>query len=116
MDGLHATLAALRTETKSEKDHLTVFREFLAQLDELQRHMPVKAARVFMMAGSGSVVGITVVARRGSEKNCVSRTRCGILHAAPQSRDRTEHRRPLRPRLCSAPLREERCVRARISP
>jgi hypothetical protein len=40
MDGLHATLAALRTETKSEKDHLTVFREFLAQLDQLQRHMP----------------------------------------------------------------------------
>src|SRR4051812_4028636 len=24
--------------------------------------------------------------------NHVSRTRCGILHAAPQSRDRTEHR------------------------
>ena len=45
MDGLHATLAAIRTETKSEKDHLTVFREFLAQLDELQRHVPVKPAR-----------------------------------------------------------------------
>jgi hypothetical protein len=44
----------------------------------------------------------------------VSRTRCGILHAAPQSRDRTKHRRPLRPRLCSAPLRKGyalRCVR-----
>jgi hypothetical protein len=46
MDSLHATLAAIRTETKSEKDHLTVFREFLAQLDELQRHMPVKQPRV----------------------------------------------------------------------
>ena len=32
----------------------------------------------------------------------VSRTRCGIL------RDRHEHRRSLRPRLCSAPRREER--------
>jgi hypothetical protein len=44
----------------------------------------------------------------------VSRTRCGILHAAPQSRDRTKHRRQLRPRLCSAPLRKGyalRCVR-----
>jgi len=41
MDGLHATLAALRTETKSEKDHLTVFREFLAQLDQLVRHSVV---------------------------------------------------------------------------
>jgi hypothetical protein len=46
MDGLHATLAALRTETKSEKDHLTVFREFLAQLDELQRHAPPKQPRI----------------------------------------------------------------------
>src|SRR3954453_4495343 len=36
----------------------------------------------------------------------VSRTRCGILHAAPQSRDRTKLCAPLRPRLCSAPLRK----------
>jgi hypothetical protein len=44
----------------------------------------------------------------------VSRTRCGILHAAPQSRDRTKRRSSLRPRLCSAPLRKccaLRCVR-----
>ena len=46
MDALHATLAALRTETKSEKDHLTVFREFLAQLDELRRLAPPKAPRI----------------------------------------------------------------------
>jgi hypothetical protein len=46
MDGLHATLAAIRTDTKSEKNHLTVFREFLAQLDELQRRTPVKEPRV----------------------------------------------------------------------
>ena len=46
MDNLHATLAELRAETKSSKDHLTVFREFLAQLDELQRHMPVKPPRI----------------------------------------------------------------------
>jgi hypothetical protein len=36
MDNLHETLASLRPETKA-KDHLTVFREFLAQLDQLQR-------------------------------------------------------------------------------
>ena len=44
----------------------------------------------------------------------MSRTRCGILHAAPQSRDRIKHRRSLRPRLSSAPLRKGyalRCVR-----
>jgi hypothetical protein len=40
----------------------------------------------------------------------VSRTRCGILHAAAQSRDRHEHRSLLRPRLCSASLREERSL------
>ena len=46
MDNLHATLTELRAETKSTKDHLTVFREFLAQLDQLQRHAPVKATRI----------------------------------------------------------------------
>jgi hypothetical protein len=46
MDGLHATLAAIRTETKSTPNHLTVFREFLAQLDELQRQVPVKEPRI----------------------------------------------------------------------
>ena len=46
MDNLHATLAELRAETKSSKDHLTVFREFLEQLDQLRRHAPVKATRI----------------------------------------------------------------------
>jgi hypothetical protein len=55
MDRLHATLSALRTETKSEtnaaKDPLNVFREFLAQLDEIQRRAPpVKAPRVKALA------------------------------------------------------------------
>src|SRR3954471_22993285 len=42
----------------------------------------------------------------------VSRTRCSVLHAAAQSRDRTKRRALLRPRLCSAPGREEaaRCA------
>src|SRR4051812_43817473 len=47
-------------------------------------------------------------AARARSETPVSRTRCGILHAAPQSRDRTKHRRSLRPRLWSAPRREER--------
>jgi hypothetical protein len=49
MDDLHATLAELRAETKSSKDHLTVFREFLAQLDQLQRHAPVKPTRIKLL-------------------------------------------------------------------
>src|ERR1700754_1497415 len=44
----------------------------------------------------------------------VSRTRCSVLHGAPQSRDRTKRRCSLRPRLCSAPLREE--LRAALRP
>jgi hypothetical protein len=51
MDNLHATLSSLRTETKAAKDPLddplNVFREFLAQLDALQRKPPLdKAPRV----------------------------------------------------------------------
>jgi hypothetical protein len=46
MDDLHATLASLRIEDKSAKPHLTVFREFLAQLDQLQRRTPVKEPRI----------------------------------------------------------------------
>jgi hypothetical protein len=46
MDSLHATLSSLRTETKSARDHLTVFREFLTRLDQLQRQAPpMKALR-----------------------------------------------------------------------
>jgi hypothetical protein len=46
MDNLHATLASIRPETKSPADHLTIFREFLAQLDQLQRQAPAKEPRV----------------------------------------------------------------------
>ena len=42
MDSLHHMLRSIRPETKSASDHLDVFREFLAQLDALQR----EAARV----------------------------------------------------------------------
>src|ERR1700754_491422 len=44
----------------------------------------------------------------------VSRTRCSVLHGAPQSPDRTKRRCSLRPRLCSAARREER--RAALRP
>jgi hypothetical protein len=48
----------------------------------------------------------------------VSRARCSALRAASQNRDRTKHRRFVRPRLCSAPLRKSyalRCVRGTIA-
>ncbi|WP_211913879.1 hypothetical protein [Tardiphaga alba] len=40
MDRLHDVLRAIRPETKAAKDHLSVFREFLAHLDQLQRQPP----------------------------------------------------------------------------
>lgn len=40
MDRLHEVMRSIRPETKSAKDHLTVFREFLAHLDALQRQAP----------------------------------------------------------------------------
>lgn len=39
MDNLHSVLRAIRPETKSGHDHLSVFREFLAHLDTLQRQV-----------------------------------------------------------------------------
>ena len=47
MDTLHTVLRAISGETKAETakpDHLTVFREFLAHLDEIQRKALVKPA------------------------------------------------------------------------
>jgi hypothetical protein len=63
MDTSHSTRNAFRTETKADKhhltDHLTVFREFLNQLDALQRRPPAikppraKARRKPVRRGSG---------------------------------------------------------------
>lgn len=46
MDTLHTVMRAIRTEAKSGKDHLSVFREFLAHLDTIQRKAPPKPPRV----------------------------------------------------------------------
>ena len=51
MDTLHSMLSSIKTETKSDRDHLTVFREFLAHLDSIQRKAPaVKPPRVKLPA------------------------------------------------------------------
>jgi hypothetical protein len=61
-------------------------------------------SRISEVLGTG--IGIHSQVRERRLQTFVSRARCGFLHAAPQNRDRTEHRRLLRPRLCSAPLRK----------
>lgn len=45
MDTLHGVLRTIRTETKSDKTHLDVFREFLAHLEHLQRRPQPSAPR-----------------------------------------------------------------------
>jgi hypothetical protein len=37
MDTLHTVMRSLRSETKSRTDHLSVFRDFLDQLDRVSR-------------------------------------------------------------------------------
>jgi hypothetical protein len=39
MDSLHNVLRSIRGETKSRRDHLTVFREFLDHLDRVSRRV-----------------------------------------------------------------------------
>jgi hypothetical protein len=49
MDKLHTVLRSIRGETKSRKNHLTVFREFLDHLDRITKSR-ARTAR----AGRGS--------------------------------------------------------------
>jgi hypothetical protein len=44
MDTLHTVLRSLRRETKSRRDHLNVFREFLDHLDRASKRRPVSRA------------------------------------------------------------------------
>jgi hypothetical protein len=46
MDTLHTVLRSIRGETKSRRDHLDVFREFLDHLDRASRRKsPMRASR-----------------------------------------------------------------------
>ncbi len=40
MDTLHTVLRSIRGETKSRRDHLDVFREFLEHIDRVNRRKP----------------------------------------------------------------------------
>ena len=46
MDTLHSVLRSIRGETKSRRDHLDVFREFLDHLDRAaRRRLPPRASK-----------------------------------------------------------------------
>jgi hypothetical protein len=40
MDTLHTVLRSIRGETKTRRDHLSVFREFLGHLDRIGKRAP----------------------------------------------------------------------------
>jgi hypothetical protein len=68
MDTLHSVLRSFNTETKSSRDHLTVFREFLAHLDQIQRKAPTtKSSRqkppARAQAGEAQPQGVTGIRR-----------------------------------------------------
>lgn len=46
MDTLHHVISSIHTETKAERDPVSVFRKFLAHLDQMQRKTPAKPSRV----------------------------------------------------------------------
>lgn len=52
MDTLHSVLRTIRGETKSRRDHLTVFREFLHHLDRIGRKPKGRAAKSKIKATS----------------------------------------------------------------
>ena len=45
MDNLHTVLRSIRGETKSRRDHLDVFREFLDHLDRASRRKSPRGGR-----------------------------------------------------------------------
>jgi hypothetical protein len=53
METLHSVIRTIRGETKSRRDHLTVFREFLNQLDRVSRRAPKREAKATLKGGKG---------------------------------------------------------------
>ncbi|HZS63558.1 MAG TPA: hypothetical protein VFA53_03530 [Xanthobacteraceae bacterium] len=54
MDTLHSVLRSIRGETKSRRDHLTVFREFLDHLDRIGKRKAPPAKQKRAKPNSGS--------------------------------------------------------------
>ena len=67
MDTLHTVLRSLRSETKSRRDHLDVFREFLDHLDRAARRRTTeKSARPAQAQGQAR----QALARSLSTRHC----------------------------------------------
>ena len=57
MDTLHTVMRTIRGETKSRPDHLSVFREFLDQLDRIGRARARKGRTVKRVKGKSARSG-----------------------------------------------------------
>ncbi len=64
MDTLHTVLRAIRGEVKPRRDHLTVFREFLAHLDRAaKRASPARSVKAHV-GGAKNAKAIRRAAKR----------------------------------------------------
>ena len=64
MDTLHTVMRSIRGETKASRHHISVFRQFLDQLDRIAR---TRAARAGIVK-AGKAGGKTLSAGRGGKK------------------------------------------------
>ncbi len=53
MDTLHTVMRSIRGETKTRRDHLTVFREFLDHLDRVTRARTARGSAGRSLKSSG---------------------------------------------------------------
>ena len=51
METLHSVIRTIRGETRTRRDHLTVVREFLNQLDRASRRAPKREAKAKRKSG-----------------------------------------------------------------
>ena len=69
MDTLHTMLRSIRSETKSRRDHLSVFREFLGHLGRIGKGRPAPPpAPARGKAGASAKASTVARPRRGRKR------------------------------------------------
>jgi hypothetical protein len=83
MDNLHTVLRSIRSETRTRRDHLTVFREFLDHLDRVTRNRARAAREAKRGRTDGATGGHEALPRAGV---CAAAARQGRRNAASPAR------------------------------
>ena len=65
MDTLHTVMRSLRSETKSRRDHLSVFREFLHHLDRVGKRAALGSRQNSHGSTGNKAAGVKQPRRRG---------------------------------------------------